>query len=269
MQEMRMVARTPLFYAFQRYDTTRALHFIEKGGNLQLKDNCNVSIFSFFIENCIFGNVETLQSFPSELFQEEHHLDGYEVVRKDRSRNGGGVCIYLPGSINYKIRSDLIPPELEAVCLEITKPQSKPFIVTTIYRPPNANAEFFDHLEKLIKQIDDENKEMYILGDLNCNLLGKKYLFNMQTNKLNSLYELYQLSQLINEPTRVTMTTSSLIDHVVTNTPEKISHSGVVHTGISDHSLVYAIRKFRVFQKTNDFVEIRNMKNFNEKNFCR
>ena len=112
------------------------------------------------------------------------HLDGYEVVRKDRSRNGGGVCIYLRSSINYKIRSDLIPPELEAVCLEITKPQSKPFIVTTIYRPPNANAEFFDHLEKLIKQIDDENKEMYILGDLNCNLLGKKISFqyaNKQT----------------------------------------------------------------------------------------
>jgi exonuclease III len=166
------------------------------------------------------------------------HLDGYEVVRKDRSRNGGGVCIYLRSSINYKIRSDLIPPELEAVCLEITKPQSKPFIVTTIYRPPNANADFFDHLEKLIKQIDDENKEMYILGDLNCNLLEEKALFNMATNKLNSLYELYQLSQLINEPTRVTMTTSSLIDHVVTNTPEKISHSGVVHTGISDHSLL-------------------------------
>ena len=138
-------------------------------------------------------------------------------------------CIYLRSSINYKIRSDLIPPELEAVCLEITKPQSKPFMVTTIYRPPNANAEFFEHLEKLIKQIDDENKEMYILGDLNCNLLEKKTIFNMQTNKLNSLYELYQLSQLINEPTRVTMTTSSLIDHVVTNTPEKISHSGVVH----------------------------------------
>ena len=39
------------------------------------------------------------------------HLDGYEVVRKDRSRNGGGVCIYLRSSINYKIRSDLIPPE--------------------------------------------------------------------------------------------------------------------------------------------------------------
>ena len=62
---------------------------------------------------------------------------------------------------------------------------------------PNAPAEFFDHLEKLIKQIDDGNKEMYILGDLSCNLLEEKALFNAPTNKLNSLYELYQLSQLI------------------------------------------------------------------------
>ena len=72
---------------------------------------------------------------------------------------------------------------------------------------------------------------------------------------------------MINEPTRITITTTSLIDHVVTNTPEKISHSGVVHTGISDHSLVYAIRKIRVFQKVEDFVEIRNMKCFNETKF--
>mgnify|MGYP002803374417 FL=1 len=39
---------------------------------------------------------------------------------------------------------------------------------------------------------------------------------------------------------------------------------GVVHTGIS---LIYAIRKIRLFQKNNDFVEIRNMKNVNEQNF--
>ena len=30
-------------------------------------------------------------------------LDGYDIVRKDRSRNGGGVCIYVRSSINYKI----------------------------------------------------------------------------------------------------------------------------------------------------------------------
>ena len=35
------------------------------------------------------------------------NIDGYDVVRKDRSRNGGGVCIYLRSSISYKV-SDLV-----------------------------------------------------------------------------------------------------------------------------------------------------------------
>ena len=90
---------------------------------------------------------------------------------------------------------------------------------------------------------------------------------NTPTKKIKSLYELYQLSQLIDEATRITMTTSSLIDHIVTNTPEKISDSGVIHTGISDHSLVFAIRKISVIRKQENTVEIRNMKNFDEEKF--
>ena len=63
------------------------------------------------------------------------------------------------------------------------------------------------------------------------------------------------------------MTTSSLIDHIVTNTPGKISDSGVIHTGISDHSLVFAIRKISILKKDEHSIEIRNMKNFNENKF--
>jgi ankyrin repeat protein len=66
--------RTPLFYAVRDDDTTKARRLIEKGGNLQLKDNCNVSIFSFFIENCISKSIEALQSLPSKLFKKEHEI---------------------------------------------------------------------------------------------------------------------------------------------------------------------------------------------------
>ena len=90
---------------------------------------------------------------------------------------------------------------------------------------------------------------------------------NIPTKKIKSLYELYQLTQLIDEATRVTMTTTSLIDHIVTNTPEKISDSGVIHTGISDHSLVFAIRKISVINKQENTLEIRNMKHFDEEKF--
>ena len=110
---------------------------------------------------------------------------------------------------------------------------------------------------------------MYILGDLNCDMLKTDSDSNIPTKKLKSLYELYQLTQLIDEATRVTMTTTSLINHIVTNTPEKISDSGVIHTGISDHSLVFAIRKISVIiQKQESTLEIRNMKNFDEKKFA-
>ena len=72
---------------------------------------------------------------------------------------------------------------------------------------------------------------------------------------------MYQLSQLIDKPT------SSLIDHIVTNTPRKISDSGVIHTGISNHSLVFANRKIYVVKKDEHSIEIRNMKNLNENKF--
>ena len=195
-------------------------------------------------------------------------LGGYDVIRKDRSRKGGGVCTYLRSSINYKIRNDIVPPELEATCVEITKPHSRPFIVTTVYRPPNATSEFFHHLEHLIKAVDDENKEMHILGDLNCDLLKPEP--DSATKRIKMLYELYQFNQLIDKATQVTMTTSSLIDHMVTNTPEKIASTGVIHTGISDHSLIFAIRKIHVVVKqAANTIEIRNMKKFNEQNFLR
>ena len=113
--------------------------------------------------------------------------------------------------------------------------------------------------------IDDENKEIYILGDLNCDML--KAESDSATKKIKSLYELYQLSQLIKEATRVTMTTSSLIDHIVTNTPEKISVSGGIHTGLSDHNLVFAIGKISVTKNRENIVEIRNMKNFDNQKF--
>ena len=42
-------------------------------------------------------------------------IEGYDILRSDRNRNGGGVCIYVRCYINYKNRPDLIPKDLEAI----------------------------------------------------------------------------------------------------------------------------------------------------------
>ena len=71
----------------------------------------------------------------------EVHLQGFQIIRKDRKtnrRNGGGVCIYVRSNLNYIIRDDLSSDNLECLIIEITNPHSKPFLVGTWYRPPDS-----------------------------------------------------------------------------------------------------------------------------------
>ena len=44
-------------------------------------------------------------------------------------------------------------------------------------------------------------------------------------------------------PTSVTSKTATLVDHVLTNSSQKVSQSGVIELDISDHDLVYCTRK--------------------------
>ena len=55
------------------------------------------------------------------------------------------------------------------------------------------------------------------------------------TKNYNQLLKSNGLTQLINEPTRKTDATESLLDHILVNTPDKISQSGVIKKAISDH----------------------------------
>ena len=186
-------------------------------------------------------------------------LQGYNIVRHNRNRSGGGVCIYVRKSINFFERTDLVPENLEVVCIEVTKPNSRPFIVSSIYKPPSAPVEIFDSIERMIGLIDNEDKETYILGDLNCNLLDQTNLDNDAKHLLRVL-EIYQLTLLITKPTRITQRSKSLLDVCIASCPEKIIHSDVFHVGRTDHSLVYAVRKINSLPKCN---RTREMQIFN------
>ena len=176
------------------------------------------------------------------------------------------MCIYIRCHVNYKKLPDLIPTALEAVCLENKQANSRSFIISSIYRPPSAPVEIFSKIEKLIDLMDNKSKEVYILGDLNCNMF-ERTLFS--TRKLIEILELYLMYQLINNPTRVTEFTKSLLDICITSYPENIIYPGVLHLGISDHSLIYAIRKINAkpITESQGYVKFRNLKKFKFSNF--
>jgi hypothetical protein len=55
---------------------------------------------------------------------------------------------------------------------------------------------------------------------------------------------------------------------ILPNTPERVVTSGVLHLGISDHSLVYVVRKVAIKTKSRHrVINIRSMKKFNVDRF--
>ena len=185
----------------------------------------------------------------------------------DDGESRGGVCFYVRDNLNFSLRQDLSVDHLENLCIKIRKPSRKPFLVVTWYRPPSSTVDKFDLFETLVNKLDAENVEYWLLGDLNCNLGAP--ILDHKSKTLSGTADLYNLEQLIEEPTRITESTSTMIDLIFTNTPDNVACSGVSDVGISDHSLIYPFRKLSTGRSNVGHKKItyRNFKNFDSGSF--
>ena len=190
----------------------------------------------------------------------EISIPSYSIVRKDRDRHGGGVCLYIKSNLPYNCRPDLDREDLEMIWVELLLNKTKPILISSTYRPPT-QANFIDHFDEILSTMDT-SLETYILGDMNICMKG---LDSPYLRHYNQTIQAYSLKQLITDPTRVTAECSSIIDHILSNTNEKVKNRGVLPLGISDHFLTYCIRK-TTKQKFNchNTVTLRSMKNYNK-----
>ena len=149
----------------------------------------------------------------------EFYIPRFDLVRRDRISDGdGGVCFYIKSSINFSVRNDLNIADLENVFIEVRKPQSKPVIVVNWYRPPNSHVRLYSHLENLIRKLDLTNFDFFLLGDMHIDMATTKS--DIDARQLNNIADI--CGQLINEPTRITDKSTSLIDLIDTNSPERV-----------------------------------------------
>ena len=95
--------------------------------------------------------------------------------------------------------------------------------------------------------------EIILLGDTNCDFASKptEQLSDINAKHPLGIYDLFSFTQLIEEPTRVTLETATLIDHIATTCPNNVLESGVLKISMSDHFMVYCIRKLNgSFERT-------------------
>ena len=133
----------------------------------------------------------------------------------------------------------------------------------TCFRPPKQN-DFIDIFESVLFSLRSDS-EWYILGDFNICFKQKK---SVLYRKYEQLLRIFNLKQIINDPTRITENTASVIDHKLCSHENKIFQSGVVPVGVSDHFLTFCTRRNVKGQISHhNYVAIRSMKNYKVEKF--
>ena len=99
----------------------------------------------------------------------------------------------------------------------------------------NNSVKHFEKFEMFLEKANQKYREIYITGDINCDMLSNRPEFHT-VHLLDSTAN-YQLSQVIKEPTRISTSSKTLIDVFLTNDKENIINSGVYLLSI-DKNLV-------------------------------
>ncbi len=162
------------------------------------------------------------------------NISGFTIVRKDRTCTlGGGVCLYIRESINYKIWHDQCEDGIESLWVTLRPkrmPRSVPQItIGAIYMPPGCTArprqekEYLSHILKCMDVITQQHPAtgIIITGDFN--------------HMKDTLLKRYPLRQIVKSPTHG----KSILDCVYTNLhqyyPTPSTHPGL---GLCHHLLV-------------------------------
>jgi hypothetical protein len=162
---------------------------------------------------------------------DHYKLRSYFCRNKQR---GGSACILVRDMLRVKQVHNLCGIaqektfELAAVELLDIK-----IVIVCIYRSPESDIEvFLNKLEIVIKRIQNHNKRLIMCGDWNVNFCQN----NSNLFKLLSVLERYNLINRITTPTRITNTSCTLIDVIITqasNWDIKVVNKEI---GFSDHT---------------------------------
>ena len=145
------------------------------------------------------------------------------MIRRDRGTFGGGVACYISSNLVAKRRMDLESAAMECLWIEVRSNNNK-FLLCTCYRPPDENYNFWDELQYMIDLTYlGKVKNIILTGDFNADPS------TADGRKLETFANVNAFTLHVNEPTRITERSSSILDQFITNIPEYVQTRRLIH----------------------------------------
>ena len=185
-------------------------------------------------ESKIDSTIPTYSIFP----------DTYEIFRKDRTLNGGGVFIAIRNDLAAVHEHRLDSDQCEIITVSLQFPRTKKLLISSYYRPPSSDANSLEVLDDFLCNVYHSAKppQLIIAGDYNCggidwhNLdLRKEIPAQPCDRDLLDLTDKYGLTQHVKSPTRPS--SGRTLDLVFSSNPNTVQAHHVT-PGISDHDAI-------------------------------
>ena len=216
----------------------------------------------------VLGITETSQNAGNS-FTLNVTLNGYKPFYTPTNSRYGGTALYVKSNLESFERTELKTQTdlFESVWVEINNKRNKNIICGCIYRHPNYQlTDFLVYLDSVLQKLSKENKEIYICGDFNIDLL--------KIEDINSYLEFYNLLNsygllpLIIHPTRVVDGQEpSLIDNIFSSNLSDEIISGNIYLTLSEHFTQFASVKREKIDKVKFDVYSRDFSNFSPNSF--
>ena len=151
-------------------------------------------------------------------------LNGFSVpyIRDRPGDSHRGSCVYVKESIYSKYRPDLEVNVVECLWIEICTKHRK-FLLGTFNRPPNFPPGSMLSIETSFGlAFNTAINDVIVVGDLNLDMQKLR-----SNRKIETLCQMYNLSNIISEPTHFTESSSPLFDLFLVTNKNDIFLSGV------------------------------------------
>jgi Reverse transcriptase (RNA-dependent DNA polymerase) len=177
-----------------------------------------------------------------QILDVELQIAGYNLCSTlSHSARTGGASILIRDDIEFEKICEINNSPEWWICGIKFKTENGIFKIFSIYRSPSYNIKvFIEFLQNWLPTIVDNTSKTILVGDFNINLLDKK---DKNVKQSNEIFILNGLKQFVDFSTRVTSSTETLIDFVLSN-HYTISASRSKRHKIADHETIKIKCKF-------------------------
>lgn len=181
-----------------------------------------------------------------------------------------GVIVYVKNNLNVSVKIEKIT-QINLIRILFTK-NNISFGLTASYRPPATDLQqYISDLDRYFSLLVKNNFEIF-MGDTNINMLNSQ---DQHVNNYSCILAQHGLFPYVNKPTRVTESTSSIIDHIFVRKEKQFNlrntyiSSYVFETNITDHyPIMLSVNLEKEHQSDKNFCKTYKKIMYNKLNTC-